>query len=188
MVNTKNNARWRENERRMETELLALLRDKSIEHITVKEICERAHVNRSTFYAHFTDIYDMLEQMESHLHEELMAAYKRLGGAGHMIFTSIVFLHHVRDHQFFYRSVLRTRRDFPIEQGFDEMMEEVVRPRCASAGVTDEAEVLYYFTAFQAAFTMVLRRWVEDGCRENAETMATVLRNCVPAIWKEEPR
>lgn len=49
--------------------LIALLKKKQISAITVKEICEQADINRSTFYAHYRDPFDLLEQME----EELIA-------------------------------------------------------------------------------------------------------------------
>lgn len=37
---------------RMDEALIALLEKKDLEYITVKEICEEADVNRSTFYLH----------------------------------------------------------------------------------------------------------------------------------------
>ena len=36
-------------------------REKKMSQITVKDITERATVNRATFYAHFTDKYDILD-------------------------------------------------------------------------------------------------------------------------------
>ena len=32
---------------------------KEVERITVKELCEKARINKSTFYAHYKDIYDL---------------------------------------------------------------------------------------------------------------------------------
>lgn len=37
---------------------------KKIEKITVKEVCDLAGYNRSTFYAYFTDVYEILEEIE----------------------------------------------------------------------------------------------------------------------------
>ena len=37
----------------------------SMKDVTVKEVCERANMNRSTFYSHFRDCYDVLEQVEA---------------------------------------------------------------------------------------------------------------------------
>ncbi|MBV7273182.1 TetR/AcrR family transcriptional regulator [Clostridiaceae bacterium UIB06] len=40
---------------------LSLANEKSFEDITVKDISKRASVNRSTFYAHFEDKYNLLD-------------------------------------------------------------------------------------------------------------------------------
>ena len=44
---------------------LKFLAEKPLARITIKEICEDADVNRSTYYAHFTDPYDQLKKLES---------------------------------------------------------------------------------------------------------------------------
>ena len=54
--------------------LTSLLADKPIQKITVKELCERAQLNRGTFYAHYKDVYDLLEQIEADLETDFFAA------------------------------------------------------------------------------------------------------------------
>lgn len=49
--------------------LARLMQKKSIKEITVKELVDEVDINRSTFYLHYTDIYQMLEKIE----EEAMA-------------------------------------------------------------------------------------------------------------------
>ncbi|WP_373893710.1 TetR/AcrR family transcriptional regulator [Virgibacillus sp. CBA3643] len=44
--------------------LMMLLKAKALSSITVKEICEQADINRSTFYAHYRDPFDLMEQIE----------------------------------------------------------------------------------------------------------------------------
>ncbi|MFB0920406.1 MAG: TetR/AcrR family transcriptional regulator [Oscillospiraceae bacterium] len=48
--------------------LLELIYEKPVNKITVKEICEKADINRATFYSHFNDVYDMLDQIENELY------------------------------------------------------------------------------------------------------------------------
>ena len=43
--------------------------EKKIEHITIKEITDKAGYHRSTFYEYFVDIYDVLDQLEESLLE-----------------------------------------------------------------------------------------------------------------------
>lgn len=45
--------------------LVTLMQDRHISQITVKALCDLADVNRSTFYAHYTDPYDLLGQVEA---------------------------------------------------------------------------------------------------------------------------
>ena len=48
-----------------------LLRQKPMEKITVKEICALAQINRGTFYRHFQDCYDLMEQLEAQALDKL---------------------------------------------------------------------------------------------------------------------
>ena len=51
---------------------LELRSKKELEKITVKELCETAQINKSTFYTHYQDIYDLSEQLEDELVTSLM--------------------------------------------------------------------------------------------------------------------
>ena len=46
----------------MDEALISLLKEKDLEYITVKEICEKAGVNRSTFYLHYETIADLVNK------------------------------------------------------------------------------------------------------------------------------
>lgn len=55
----------------LQTAFLALLAEKPVQAISVKELCDAAGVNRSTFYLHYKDIYDLLEQMQGQMLAEI---------------------------------------------------------------------------------------------------------------------
>lgn len=55
-----------------------IYQNKSIDKITVKEIVEKAHVHRSTFYRYFTDIYDLLDGFEQQIICEIENHLKEL--------------------------------------------------------------------------------------------------------------
>ena len=46
---------------------IELLSVKKLNEITVKELCDKADVNRGTFYLHYQDIYDLKRQIETDL-------------------------------------------------------------------------------------------------------------------------
>ena len=52
--------------------LAKLLKEKTIKEIKVKELVEEVDINRSTFYLHYTDIYDLMEQTENDLKNEIL--------------------------------------------------------------------------------------------------------------------
>jgi AcrR family transcriptional regulator len=47
--------------------LVELMMNKPITKITIKELCENADINRTTFYAHYRDQYDILQQVEEEI-------------------------------------------------------------------------------------------------------------------------
>ena len=47
-----------------------LLKQKPLQSITIKELCAAAGINRGTFYAHYTDIYDLLAKIEEEMFED----------------------------------------------------------------------------------------------------------------------
>ncbi|HCA30580.1 MAG TPA: TetR/AcrR family transcriptional regulator, partial [Ruminococcaceae bacterium] len=48
----------------LQDSLLELMKNKPISKITIKELCETADINRTTFYAHYRDQYDLLRTIE----------------------------------------------------------------------------------------------------------------------------
>ena len=188
-MNTKNNQRFRDTEIRMEASMLDIMKHTEFEKITVKKICEKAQVNRSTFYAHFMDIYDMVDKMEDLLNAELLETYAAAPREEHLIFSEesfLPFLRHIKKHSYFYRINLRHRKSFPIRQGYGPMWNEIIKPQCEKAGITSEEDMMYYFISFQAGFTMILKHWVDTGCRKPEADVAAIIRNCIPAVLHKE--
>lgn len=68
----KTDRRVRKTKKQLRQGLAKLMSQKPINEITVKELVEEVDINRSTFYLHYTDIYDMLNQIENELMEEIV--------------------------------------------------------------------------------------------------------------------
>ena len=62
---------------RMDEAFLALMAKKDFEYITVKEICEVAGVNRSTFYLHYETMSDLLSESVSRMNEQFLACMEK---------------------------------------------------------------------------------------------------------------
>lgn len=59
----------------IEESFLQLLKHKPVAKITVTEICARAEINRATFYKHYLDVPDLLEQMEEQIFDQIRTMF-----------------------------------------------------------------------------------------------------------------
>lgn len=78
--------------------LTSLMLKKSIKDITVKELCESVDINRGTFYLHYKDIYDMLEQTEQELLEQFEAGLQKLSPGSYSGFSLSAVCRNFSDH------------------------------------------------------------------------------------------
>ena len=66
----------RETEKLIETSLLQSMKEQTFETISIRQLIDLAEVNRSTFYRHYLDKYDLLEKIENRLLDDLQAYYQ----------------------------------------------------------------------------------------------------------------
>ena len=67
----KSDRRARKTQSSIKQILIHLLKQKELEKITVTELCELADINRSTFYSHYCDIYELLDDIEKSCLQEM---------------------------------------------------------------------------------------------------------------------
>ncbi len=58
--------------------LLLLLEEKNFDYITVKEVCLKAGVNRSTFYLHYESMNDLLDESLAYIFSQFTSRYDKL--------------------------------------------------------------------------------------------------------------
>ncbi len=66
----------RKTEKQIEDSLLQLMKEQTFETISIRQLIDLAEVNRSTFYRHYLDKYDLLEKIENRLLDDLQAYYQ----------------------------------------------------------------------------------------------------------------
>lgn len=86
-MNIKNNQRFRNMDTKLKAAVLELLKEMDFDKITVKMICKKAEVNRSTFYAHYADIYDVIDGRTSE--RGTFGKLSRKGAGGYGSFSSL---------------------------------------------------------------------------------------------------
>ena len=68
----------RKTEKQIETSLLQLMKEQTFESISIRQLIDLAEMNRSTFYRHYLDKYDLLEKIEDRLLGDLQAYYQEV--------------------------------------------------------------------------------------------------------------
>lgn len=74
----KNDLRVRNTKNRLRQSFAQLMSEKPLPSITVAELCIRAEINRSTFYAHYSDIYDLQQKLEQEIYSEFLTTLSQV--------------------------------------------------------------------------------------------------------------
>ena len=95
--------------------LISLLKDNLFEEIKVSDICKTALINRSTFYAHFEDKYDLvislIEDLRESLSRELSTIADDLSVREYYLELINAFLNHIEGKEDIYRSIMMNNRN-----------------------------------------------------------------------------
>ncbi|MGM9671809.1 MAG: TetR/AcrR family transcriptional regulator [Oscillospiraceae bacterium] len=85
-MNTKGdqNRNVRRTKQRIRQAFITLAQDKPFARITVQEITALADINRSTFYLHYCDIFDLVDQLEQELLDQIVGALSQIRRDGHV--------------------------------------------------------------------------------------------------------
>ena len=108
-MNTKNNQRTRLSKMLFKNALMDLLKEKgSINKVSVRELCDRAELNRSTFYAHYQEPNDLLIEIETELLDATEEHLKKIGAENEICAHKYIlsFLQYIRQNDKPFRALL----------------------------------------------------------------------------------
>jgi AcrR family transcriptional regulator len=158
--------------------LFELVIEKGFTAVTVRDIARRAKVNRSTFYRHYLNKYDLLnrylDQLQRHVAEaasraENTAVRERVPGG------LLLLVQHIQEHAPFYRVMLGTQGDQAFTHRFRQVSEQRYRSlvarfadRSAPQDPPTELQVQYISYAFVGAVLW----WLENDQPSSAEQFA----------------
>ncbi len=171
--------------------LVALIRERGFEALSVQDIIDRANVGRATFYAHFDNKEDLLlsglEGLRSSLKELQAQALARGGTADERFFAfSRELFEHVDAYRDVFRAMAGDRSGALVRQAFGRILVDLVRADVGAmvsrtgAG-SNPAEAVVRFTA--GALFGLLMWWLEARARPRAEEMDALFRRlAIPAL------
>ena len=154
--------------------LIQLMETKEIKDISVRELSELADLNRGTFYLHYTDIYDMLWQMEDELFLEFNEILDRTltGEASSPAATLQEVFAFLERHRAFAKVTMGPHGDL----AFVNRMKELVKERIYNIlDVEPEDSDLIYIESFiVSGCTGVIETWLNHPTPRPPENIAAV--------------
>ncbi|MDF2802602.1 MAG: transcriptional regulator, TetR family [Anaerocolumna sp.] len=153
-----------------------LLQQKPISKITIKELCEYADINRATFYAHYTDQYDLLQKIEDELVEDInkyLDSYDFKGGILESVEMLEKILEYIKDNFELIDLLLDTNGDIKFHQ---EIIKIIGYRRFLSLTTiepTDTAEYIFYFSVHGCMG--IIQKWLKDGMKKTPREMAELI-------------
>ncbi len=178
---------------KMDKALISLLDKKAFDFITVKEICNEAGVNRSTFYLHYENTVDLLEEAIEYTNEQFLSYFNESGkgfiedmnkrSESELILISPKYLKpylkYIKDNKALHLSgVLKSAYMKPQEK-FERMAEHIFYPIMERLGV-EESRREYMLTFYIHGIVAIVEQWIKNDCRESIDEICEIIIHCVP--------
>lgn len=169
-MNTANNKRHQQSTVSIMRAYLSLVVSRNdIKSISVSDICKKAGVNRTTFYAHFLDMDDLLRAVYERMLEEYLKVFQTEADSGTHSFDFNKLFINIRENQIFYKIYFKLGFDFKdifIQNGSLDI---------AGRFYSDLDHLDYHIAFFEAGITAIIRKWLDGGCLEEPETISKIL-------------
>lgn len=178
----------KDDHRRRVTKLLirksftGLLKQKPIQSISIKELCEAAGINRGTFYAHYTDIYDLLAKMEEDMAQDFQRALEPLlatqGGDLTPVKITAGIFQCLKDNADICTVTLGDYGD----KAFAWRLINLGREKCLEtysrffAGATPK-QIEFFYAFVSAGCIGLLQKWLAEGMATGADEVAAMAEN-----------
>ncbi|OQA07199.1 MAG: DNA-binding transcriptional repressor AcrR [Firmicutes bacterium ADurb.Bin373] len=156
-----------------------LLEKKDISQISIKEICEDADVNRSTFYAHYNDQYDLIAKIQNELFADIemhLSAYIQSDMPVIPAVDMVVQIFEcIRENARLCKLLLSEGGDLNFQKRVFMLVYEKIISDLTKSGVVskEDAEYIYAFTL--TGCIGVIQKWLDDDMNKSPRFMAETI-------------
>ncbi len=179
----------------MDEALIALLEKKDLEYITVKEICEKAGVHRSTFYLHYETIADLLNEAMETVNRRFQSYFPQSEEeilnqiAGDNLSDLILitkaqlcpYLQFIFENKNIYRATLRNPTDMQADARYGYLKTQYIEPILQKFRIPSELHK-YYTAYYVDGISAIIKEWLNTDCRDSIDTVVSVIEECVHPI------
>ncbi len=187
----KNENKYFNTAKKMNDALIRLLEIKEYEYITIKEICRIANVNRSTFYLHYENMNDLLEETIKSLNLSFNSHFKSKENESTIISKDniedlllinddnlIPYLNFIKENKNVYK-VLKTHPQlFNANKTYDQMFRKLFVPIMNRFGL-DEKWHKYLMDFYISGLTSIVLDWVYDDCKIPVQEVSDFIKGLI---------
>jgi AcrR family transcriptional regulator len=170
----KTDARVRRTRDALGDALIELMQEKPFDTITVQDVLDRAHVSRSTFYAHYSDKDDLLMSDAEEFFESISMALSEHGDKSDRVFPVREFFVHLSDVQPFYKALVKSgkfQENMELARGhFARGIERRLSELPRGQSIPPNQLPAIAFT-HAGALLSLLTWWLDRGMRESPAEM-----------------
>ena len=177
---------------RMDEALIALLKEKDLEYITVKEICHQAGVNRSTFYLHYETIADLVNETLEMINRRFLSYFPQqeedvLGNMDSRERKDLVlvtreyllpYLRFIQDNKKVYRAAFRNPSSMQAHVRYGELKQHILGPILERFEITASHRP-YYMAYYVEGIIAIVKEWLRQDCADEVEMIADIIESCV---------
>ena len=177
---------------KMDEALIELLEKKSFEFITVKEICEKAGVNRSTFYLHYETVGDLLEETTRYMINKFLSYFTdeaseasvnvedcELNSLNFITEKHLIpYLSFMKDHKRIFLASVNHTKTFGFERVYKRLFEGIFNPILERFDYPEEYRK-YVMLFYLNGITAIVTGWLRDDCKMEIEKVADVVSVCI---------
>ena len=186
----KNKSKYFNTAKKMNDALIRLLEIKNFEDITVKDVCKFAKVNRSTFYLHYQNTYDLLDEIIDNLnlsfHKHLNTDSNRLNinkdKLGDLFFISdkylIPYLEFIRENKNIYKALKNNPYLFNANKTYEKIFTNVLSPIMTRFGL-DEKWHKYMIDFYINGISSLILDWTYDDCKYSVNEISLLIKKLI---------
>ena len=177
---------------RMDEAFLELIEQKDFAYITVKELCAKAGVNRSTFYLHYETLADLLAESAQHIIDRFVAAMphdtqefleklpERPVEELYLITPEylVPYLTYVKEHRRVFRTTVEQASALRMNDAYEALSRHVFLPILNRFGVS-AADREYLMAFYISGLMAIINRWLQADCQDSIEHIISVMQTCI---------
>ena len=155
------------------TALIELMEEKPFHKITIKEICERADLNRTTFYLHYTDQTQLLNEIITILEDDMTNCIPAPDDKGNGLERLKQYLEYVRANAKIYRTLMRSDEDVGARTRIIRDILRDIKDSLPVLGKPLENRYIYRFI-IDGSISMILN-WIDSDFDISTEVLAKLI-------------